>query len=197
MASLNSVPFCLDIDKKKDFICTDMWTTELNESVKFILAWVLLSFVPQALSNTQVRDSLAIVSSCLGTYWLTLQPPRMVPHLNSMSFFHWIFLAKVGLREPTLCFFLYHQIGWKEKAGSLVIFALILSELWAKRYLSQGLTKVENLNLLHAAKTCALPPWKSRHGYERHTVTKDIHQNLVKGEETTCLSISLNVLTLL
>lgn len=70
-----------------------------------------------------------------------------------------------------------------------MIFALILSELWAKHYLSQGLRKVENLNLLHATKTCALSPLKSRHGYKRHAVTKDIHQNLGKGEET-CLSIT-------
>lgn len=118
MASLNSVPFCLDIDFKKKIlfvICTDMWTTELNESVKFILVWVLLSFETQALSNTQVGDLLAVVFSCLGTHWLTLQPLRAVPHLNSMSFFHWIFLVKVRLRGPTLCLFLSLSSNWMER----------------------------------------------------------------------------------
>lgn len=130
-----------------------MWTTEFNESVKFILAWVLLSFETQALSSMQVGDSLALLSFRLGTYWLTLQPLRTVPYLNSMSFFLWIFLVKVRLRGPTLCFFLSLSSNWMERESrQFSDFALIFSELWAKHYLSRGLRKVENLNFLHAAR---------------------------------------------
>lgn len=66
-------------------ICTNMCDTELNGSVKFVLARVLLGSEKQALSSCREGDSLTVISSCLGTNCLTLQPLRIVPlELNEL-----------------------------------------------------------------------------------------------------------------
>lgn len=55
-------------------------------------------------------------------------------------------------------------------------FALVLSELWAKDYLSQGLRKVEKSESSACSKEVCSSSIREQHGYERHTVTKEINQ---------------------
>lgn len=99
-----------------------MWSTQFDESIQFILSWVLMSFQNQAFSSSHGMTHWGLFI-CLLFPWNLLTSfaisLRTVPYLNSFRSFNWILPIKKGKKiiSSLLLSFFSIQLNWRETTG--------------------------------------------------------------------------------